>query len=229
MNGWECEWPTGGVAERHQRDPCFDTRRVLLHEFARPTLVLGSARRDRRWLPDEARLRSAGCDVVRRRSGGGGVLLRPGHVLWVDVVLPRGDVLWDDDVGCSGLWLGGVWSAVLAGLGLVADVHRGPMVGGAWSEAVCFAGRGPGEVSVDGRKVVGISQRRTREGAWFQCAALLEWRPRELVDLLSLEPADRGAAELGERAVGLLDLLAQDAPDPEELTAAFVAALHAGD
>ena len=229
MSGWECEWPSGGVAERHQRDPCFDTRRVLLHAFARPTLVLGSARRDRRWIPDEARLRSAGCDVVRRRSGGGGVLLRPGHVLWVDVVLPRGDVLWDDAVGCSGLWLGGVWSAVLAGLGLVADVHRGPLVGGSWSEAVCFAGRGPGEVSVDGRKVVGISQRRTREGAWFQCAALLEWRPRELVDLLGLEPADRAAAELGERAVGLFDLLAQDAPDPEELTAAFVAALPAGD
>ncbi|MDG2907434.1 MAG: hypothetical protein P6D49_03940 [Acidimicrobiales bacterium] len=229
MSGWECERPSGGVAERHQRDPCFDTRRVLLHEFTRPTLVLGSARRNRRWLPDEARLRSAACDVVRRRSGGGGVLLRPGHVLWVDVVLPRGDVLWDDDVGCSGLWLGGVWSTVLAGLGLLADVHRGPMVGGAWSEAVCFAGRGPGEVSVDGRKVVGISQRRTREGAWFQCAALLEWRPRELVDLLGLEPADRAAAELGERAVGLFDLLAQDAPDSEELVAAFVAALPAGD
>jgi lipoate-protein ligase A len=84
-------------------------------------------------------------------------------------------------------------------------------------------------VSVDGRKVVGISQRRTREGAWFQCAALLEWRPRELVDLLGLEPVEQVTAELEERAVGLVDLLAQDAPDPEELAAAFVAALPAGD
>ena len=229
MNGWECEWPTGGVAERHHRDPCFDVRRVLVHEVAHPTLVLGSAQRDQRFLPEDARLQAAGCGLVRRRSGGGGVLLRPGHVLWVDVVLPRGDVLWDDDVGCSGLWLGDVWSTVLAGLGLVAEVHRGPLAGGAWSEAVCFAGRGPGEVSVDGRKVVGISQRRTREGAWFQCAALLEWRPRELVDLLGLEPVEQVTAELEERAVGLVDLLAQDAPDPEELAAAFVAALPVGD
>ena len=151
---------------------------------------------------------------------------RPPAVAWFDVA-PVVVACSCARAMCSGR--GDVWSTVLAGLGLVADVHRGPLVGGAWSEAVCFAGRGPGEVSVDGRKVVGISQRRTREGAWFQCAALLEWRPRELVDLLGLEPVEQVTAELEERAVGLVDLLAQDAPDPEELTAAFVAALPAGD
>ncbi|MBC8364036.1 MAG: hypothetical protein H8E59_03430 [Actinobacteria bacterium] len=227
MNGWECDRPLGGVAERHLRDPCFATRRVLIHEVDRPTLVLGSAQRDGRWAPDEARLQAAGCDLVRRRSGGGGVLLRPGHVLWVDVILPRGDDLWDDDVGCSGLWLGDVWAAVLEGMGLVAEVHRGALVGGRWSGAVCFAGRGPGEVSVGGRKVVGISQRRTREGAWFQCAALLEWRPREMVDLLGLEPVGQVMAELEACAVGLVDLLAGDSPGAEGLSAALSAALLA--
>jgi lipoate-protein ligase A len=93
---------------------------------------------------------------------------------------------------------------------------------------VCFAGLGPGEVSVNGRKVVGISQRRSRQGARFQCAALLEWRPQEMVDLFGLKPADRASADLGERAVGLADLLAGDAPSPEELAAAFVAALPTG-
>jgi len=228
VSNWECEWPLGSVAERHLRDPGFDSRRVLLHEVDRPTLVLGSAQRDGRWVPDEGRLQSAGCDLVRRRSGGGGVLLRPGHVFWADVLLPRGDVLWDDDVGRSGLWLGDVWSAVLGGLGLFAEVHRGPLVRGDWSEVVCFAGLGPGEVSVNGRKVVGISQRRSRQGARFQCAALLEWRPQEMVDLFGLKPADRASADLGERAVGLADLLAGDAPSPEELAAAFVAALPTG-
>jgi|TARA_B100000953_G_scaffold292856_1_gene280560 lipoate-protein ligase A len=146
-------------------------------------------------------------------------------VLWVDVILPRGDDLWDDDVARSGLWLGDVWAAVLGGFGLDAEVHRGHLVEGAWSEAVCFAGRGPGEVSVGGRKLVGTSQRRTREGAWFQCAVLLEWRPREMVDLLGLEPVDQVTAELEACAVGLVDLLAGDSPSADALASAFVAAL----
>jgi len=225
VNDWECDRPLGDVAERLLRDPRFATRRVLIHEVDHPTLVLGSAKRDGRWVPDEGRLRATGCNLVRRRSGGGGVLLRPGHVLWVDVILPRGDDLWDDDVARSGLWLGDVWAAVLGGFGLDAEVHRGHLVEGAWSEAVCFAGRGPGEVSVGGRKLVGTSQRRTREGAWFQCAVLLEWRPREMVDLLGLEPVDQVIAELEACAVGLVDLLAGDSPSADALASAFVAAL----
>ena len=39
-----------------------------------------------------------GVAVVRRRSGGGAVLLDPGGVVWVDVVVPRHDPRWDDDV-----------------------------------------------------------------------------------------------------------------------------------
>ena len=39
-----------------------------------------------------------------------------------------------------------------------------------WCPLVCFAGVGPGEVLAGGRKLVGISQRRTRAGARFQCA-----------------------------------------------------------
>jgi lipoate-protein ligase A len=38
----------------------------------------------------------------------------------------------------------------------------------AWSELVCFAGLGPGELSLDGRKLVGLSQRRTRNGIRIQ-------------------------------------------------------------
>jgi lipoate-protein ligase A len=49
------------------------------------------------------------------------------------------------------------------------------MVRTEWSELVCFAGLGPGEVTVGGRKVVGISQRRTRDAARFQCVAYETW------------------------------------------------------
>ncbi|HVW31171.1 MAG TPA: hypothetical protein VHL53_01415, partial [Acidimicrobiia bacterium] len=75
----------------------------------------------------------------------------------------------------------------------------------AWSPRVCFAGLGPGEVTIAGRKVVGLAQRRTREGALFQCCALLRWEPQRLLALLALDDAARarGAAELAGVATGV--------------------------
>jgi lipoate-protein ligase A len=49
---------------------------------------------------------------------------------------------------------------------------------------------------VEGRKVVGISQRRDRSGARFQCTALLAWPTDVLVDLLRLTPADEALRDL---------------------------------
>ena len=68
----------------------------------------------------------AGIEVVRRRSGGGAVLLVPGEVLWVDVVVPRDDALWDDDVGRATHWLGELWVRALTRCGVAgATVHTG--------------------------------------------------------------------------------------------------------
>ena len=173
---WTLERPTGTVAELHAPVGPISRRVVLVNEVDAPTLVLGSAQRGVEV--------ATGIDVVRRRSGGGAVLLRPGGVLWVDVLVPRGDVLWEEDIARSTWWLGGVWAAALADLGVDAVVHRGPMEPGRWGAMVCFAGIGPGEVLVAGRKSVGVSQRRDRSGARFQCAALLEWSGHEMVRLL---------------------------------------------
>ena len=63
-----------------------------------------------------------------------------------------------------------------------------------WSSLVCFAGLARGEVTA-ARKVVGISQRRTRHGSLFQCACLLRWAPADLLSLLALSPAERARAE----------------------------------
>jgi lipoate-protein ligase A len=112
-----------------------------------------------------------GIEVVVRRSGGGAVMLEPGISLWMDVVLPRHDPLWDDDVSRSAHWLGQAWVQALASLGVVAAVHDGPTDRHALARAACFAGLGAGEVVHGGRKLVGISQRRTRDGARFQCVA----------------------------------------------------------
>jgi hypothetical protein len=60
------------------------------------------------------------------------------------------------------------------------------MVRSALSDVVCFAGLGPGEVTIGGRKAVGISQRRTREAARFQCVAYERWDPAPLCAALGI-------------------------------------------
>lgn len=73
-------------------------------------------------------------------------------------------------------------------------IHRDRLQRTRWGRLVCFGAVGPGEVSVAGRKVVGISQRRTRGGARFQCLVLDGWDPGPLLDLLELGPAERAQA-----------------------------------
>ena len=140
------------------------------------------------------------------------MLVEPGAVVWVDVVIPRADPLWDDDVGRAFEWLGDAWAAALVGLGVSgAEVHRGGIVSSPWSSKVCFAGLGPGEVTAYGRKVVGMAQRRIRHGALFQCAVPLTWEPRRLLEVLALSGEERagGAAALDESVLAL-DLSVDD-------------------
>jgi lipoate-protein ligase A len=156
-------------------------RGVWVLEPTAPAVVLGSAQRFTHGAVavGRAAVRTTGVEdttsrpteVVVRRSGGGAVALGPGVSLWVDVVLPRHDPLWDDDVSKSTQWLGRAWVVALESLGVEAELHTGPTDRDAMARAACFAGMGSGEVAGGGRKLVGISQRRTRAGARFQCVA----------------------------------------------------------
>jgi lipoate-protein ligase A len=190
--------PSSAAAFHAREIPDPAERAVWVCDATGPALVLGSAQPEGG--VDRAACAAAGVDVVRRRSGGGAVLVVPGELLWVDLLLPAGDRLWQDDVGRAFHWVGAAWAAALGELGVAADVHRGPLVRTRWSAEVCFAGLGPGEVTVAGRKVVGISQRRTRAAARFQCAALAAWDPGPTVGLLGLPPA--AAHDLAEVATG---------------------------
>jgi lipoate-protein ligase A len=197
-SGWAVERPVGTAATHHSRDVLEGaTRTVWAFTLEGPAVVLGSTQAeadvDR---PAAGRL---GVDVVRRRSGGGAVLLEPGDVAWIDVVVPRGDPLWHDDVAVAAEWLGEAWAAAVADLGVAGGaVHRGGLACGRLGSVVCFDGTGPGEVAVDGEKVVGISQRRTRAGARFQCSVPLAWRPERHAALLApgIERALPGADPL---------------------------------
>jgi lipoate-protein ligase A len=172
---WERHLVGGTVAELHERELPLDRRSVWVMEATVPTLVFGSAQRD--GLVDDERAERAGWATARRRSGGGLVALDPAEVVWIDVVVPRGDTLWSDDVGAAFGWLGDAWVRALASMGLDAVAHRGGAVRPEQGRVICFAGVGTGEVSVGDDKLVGLSQRRTREGARFQCLVHLSWEP----------------------------------------------------
>jgi len=204
---WEIEVVRGTASTFHAR-PTPEVWRpaVWWFEITAPALVVGSAQSLD--LVDLAACERAGVEVVRRRSGGGAVLLVPGEVVWFDVLVPKGHPRWQDDIGRAAWWIGEVVRDALDAPDAV--VHTGPMVRTEWSGLVCFAGLGPGEVTLHGRKVLGVSQRRTRDGARLQCALYQRWDPATLVGLLAppRPPVEALADVVATASLGLEGLLA---------------------
>jgi len=178
-----------------ERDP--GVRRVARCRPTTPAVVLGSTQRSD--VVDAEAARTAGIDIVRRRSGGGAVLVTPDDPVWIDLWVPVDDEQWSADVTGAFGWVGSAWGEALAGLGLDGVVVQGSGPGACtrWSSLVCFGGFGAGEVGVGGRKVVGLSQRRNRAGAWFHTACVRHWDPVVLLELLDLSPGERAAASEG--------------------------------
>jgi lipoate-protein ligase A len=194
-------------------EPLFDVERfrsepVRLVEnrvVDRPTLVLGSTQPPE--LVDPDALRERGVELVRRR--GGAVFREPAAQLWVDAWIPCDDPLWQRDVSLGAEWVGAWWTQALAELGAHGfEVHSGRSLPGAFGELVCFAGRGPGEVFSAGRKVVGLSQWRAREGALFMSCAYVHWDPFGLLRLMDMDERSRDnlARDVQSIAAGLADL-----------------------
>ena len=199
--GWKVVEQGGTVAALHALVPEPRRQIWLCHPTDR-AVVLGSAQAS---AVDPAAAAELGLEVVRRRSGGGAVLVEPGAQAWIDLIIPAGDPLWHDDIGVAAGWVGEVWAGALAGLGISARRHEGAMVRTPWSELVCFAGLGAGELTApDGAKLLGLSQRRTRGWARFQTAVLVHWEPDDLVSLL-VDPQRRPTAltELADAARGV--------------------------
>ena len=167
-------------------------------------LVLGSSQSEDDL--DRDNLRKANVSVARRRSGGGGVLVGRDDLVWFDIVLANTDELWTNDVSRSFDWLGAAMSTAMASLGLETTAHHGPMVRTEWSRRVCFAGLGPGELTHDAKKLVGMSQRRTREWARFQVAILRRWSGHEHRRLFRVPDSETSAADTTlERAATWID------------------------
>ena len=173
-------------------------------QMADRAVVLGRGQRDAK--PVE------GHEVVQRPSGGGAVLMDD-NLLSLDVVLPA-DHPWleGDDLGTVFDPIGQAWADALTALGEEAvAIHSGPPTAtrlGPEAQRplaeICYASLGRGEVSAGGRKLVGLSQRRRRQGALIQCGIHHEWAPDALVQALDVGAA-RDAIEAA--ATGLDDVL----------------------
>lgn len=194
-----------GTASALHARPILVDHQVTRLDAVAPAIVLGRAQH-----VDDAtttRAAAAGVALVRRVSGGSAVWVGPGECLWVDVVVARDAPGWNDDIGKAGCWMGDRWVDALNEVGVTGTaVHRGPMVRAPGSAAVCFAGKGPGEVFTSGgAKLVGISQRRTRAWALFQCAVPLRWDPGALIGVLGPDAAPAADASVATIEPGQAD------------------------
>lgn len=181
---WRVSRRSGTAVELHALVPSADDGRTMfVMDVAGPAVVFGSTQSGA--LADESVAVAAGVEIASRRSGGGAVWLAPEDSVWIDLVVSRGDPLWHDDVAKSMWWVGEAWCAALTALDICGlSIHRGSLVTSPWSRLICFDGLGPGEVCRDGAKLVGISQRRTRDLARFQCVLYRAYDPSVMLSVL---------------------------------------------
>ncbi len=184
LQQWRFEQSVGDAGPFHDRPLPSPLRPTAwLHRVERPALVLGSTQSEELLRIDHAR--SLGIEVCRRRSGGGLVFIEPASSRWIDLLVPTDHERWETDVNRAFGWVGRLFAEAIQPL--VTEqvaVHEGALEDREHGRVICFAGRGPGEVFVGDRKVVGISQRRTREGARFQALVVTKWQPDQLLELL---------------------------------------------
>ena len=176
MENWQVHHIRDSVESVHSRELPAE-RAIWRISISEPAIVLGSKQSFD--IVDQQACDLDGVSIVRRRSGGGAVYLGFNEHLWIDLVISRDDELWNDDVGRAMWWVGELWADALAQNDVAQRdqilVHHGGLERSGLSDLVCFAGLGPGEVTLHGEKLVGISQRRTREMARFQCVLHGRW------------------------------------------------------
>lgn len=110
---------------------------------------------------------------VRRRASGGGAMLDGPWLLRALVRLPREHALAQHGPAPLARWLGELHRQWLLTRGIAARMHSGASP----DHWACFAGRGPGELLVDDRKLVGIAQTWRRSSVSIGAATLLHPAP----------------------------------------------------
>jgi len=145
--------------------------------YPSPAIVLGCSQR---LLREAAQKRLEGrAELLARESGGGAVLTGP-WLLGVSVVLPNGHPWLGEGLLESYRHLGQLHAAALAELGIAAQSVPPPTVAdandrlGRTADWACFGSLSPWElVDAQGRKLVGLAQRRRHTGVLLAAGTLI--------------------------------------------------------
>lgn len=217
---WEACALKGSAKELHEfRPESGSPRHIYFMDVVRPALVLGSSQR--RILESTDLDAKSPFEVCVRDSGGGAVLLEPESQLWVGVYVRPDDPLVQLEISKSFDWLADASLAALGQLGIdIAQKFDGVPVWTPLSRALCFGGISHGELSIEGRKMVGISQRRSKDWVIFHLAVLIRDHQQDVLELLAAHyqlpfPVPR-------TSIGLSELV----PDSGDLYERIQSAVH---
>jgi len=141
-----------------------------------------------------------------RTSGGGAVLVGP-WLLQALLVLPRPHGWLDQGPVRAARRFADVHRRWLAAMGIDTETYGGPVL----DHWACFAGRSPGELLVQGRKITGIAQTWRRRRVLLWSGTLLGAVPWDVL-VKALSHAPEAERELGAAAVSAQELLFKE-PD----------------
>ena len=188
MNSWTIETKYSETALAHEAN---------LDEWQQPTiwviepndscLVLGKSQRGRAFL-NLSYLEEQSINLAVRHSGGGAVLVAPEDMLWVDIFVPKESKFWIEDIAKASIWIGKIWHNALKRLDIECSLFDENFSRSEASDLICFVGRAPGELFINDRKILGISQRRSKFGTRFQCALIINWKPEHMIAAYSSSP-----------------------------------------
>ena len=151
--------------------------RFRVWTYSAPAIVLGCSQR---WLSEAAQQRLEGrAGLLVRESGGGAVLTGP-CLVGVSVVLPNGHPWLGEGLLESYRHLGQLHAVALAELGMAALSLPPPAVAdanerlGRRVDWACFGSLSPWElIDAQGRKLVGLAQRRQKTGVLLVAGTLM--------------------------------------------------------
>lgn len=165
---------------------------LRVYGWCQPTLSLGYAQ-DARHEIDLAACQAQGVAVVRRPTGGRAVL--HDQEVTYSVVMPTCTGAGPNTLTAHYQRIGQALAAALQHLGLPVRLARPQVRAGTrhtMASAACFAALSRYELSVDGKKVVGSAQKRTRR-ALLQHGAIPLWLDRQRLFQCLRVPAERRA------------------------------------
>ena len=181
LDSWTIETKHSETALAHEAN---------LEEWQKPTiwiiepkdtcLVLGKSQRGRAFL-NLSYLEEQNINLTVRQSGGGAVLVSPEDMLWVDIFIPQGSKFWIPDIAKASMWIGKIWHDALKRLNIECSLFDQKFSRSEASDLICFISRAAGELFVANRKILGISQRRSKFGTRFQCALIINWKPEQMI------------------------------------------------